>query len=502
MSTNKKKTGMLARIVLFGAVALVAAALYAVPVFAADSTCFDIRGDGQQVIYGVAANSGIMAFADPYQPSTAYKACARDMGTYYRLEGWNWNTNLGWVSLYCPAGGTNQGLSCGSYVYGLTVDKDDGQFHGFAWGDNTGYVSFNCADDSSGCTGGNTHLVKAEVDADCKGLIYSTSTYATPANCPAHTAVDAFAWSDGVGWFDLSGVIIPMGTTVTSLIPDSGPYTGGTVVTITGTNFTGTPTVYFGANAGTDVQLVNSTTIMVTTPAGSIGLVDVAVTTLSGAYTFTDGFRYTCATSEDAQCVEASVTGTITMEVPNDITFPTLSASYLAQPNYSYGASGYVIDVNDLLSVYDSRNSGGFKVQVSATTPFETADHSKYIPLSSFSIATTSADTGGYRISPPSDDGIEYYSNPSSTSCNGSPIDVTPSPRTLIPTVLVTPSTFSGQTIGTGYNGYSTLDVMDCDLVTGGRVNVFRQNVNYYINMPAGQPVGSYSITLTFDLLI
>jgi len=198
--------------------------------------------------------------------------------------------------------------------------------------------------------------------------------------------------------------------------------------------------------------------------------------------------------------VEASVTGAITIDVPDNIVFPTLDASNLDQPNYSYGASGYVINVNDLLSVYDSRNSGGFKVQVHVTSPFETVDHTRFIPLNNFYIATTSADTGGYRINPPSDDGIEYYSTPA-VACNGSPLDVTPSPRTQIPTVLTIPSTFAGQNLGTGQNTYSTLDVMDCDLTTGGRVNVFKQNVNYYINMPGGQPTGSYAVTITFDLL-
>jgi len=492
---------------MFGAVAMVAAALYAVPARAADSTCFDIRGDGQQVIYGAAANSGIMAFADPYQPDEAYKACARDMGTYYQLEGWGWNTNLGWVSLYCPAGSgaQNQGVGCGSYTYGVTVDKDDGQFHGFAWGDDMGYISFNCADDSNGCTGGNNHLVKAETDTDCLGYIYSSTSFPTPNNCPAHTAVDAFAWSDQVGWFDLSGVIIPMGTGIIGIDPVTGPISGGTTVTITGSNFAGTPTVKFDGVDATDIQLVNSTTITAVTPVHALGYVDVTVTTLNGTDVLSNGFRYTCATGASEQCVEASVTGNITFEVPNDVTFPVLSASNLAQPNYSYGASGYVINVNDLLSVYDSRDNGGFKVQVHATTPFETVDHSKYIPLNDFFIATTSADTGGYRFAPPSDDGIEYGSQPV-TACNGSPMDVTPPspwPPTLssLGDVLTNASTFAGQSMGTGYNSYGTYDLMDCDLVGGGWVNVFKQNVNYYINIPGGQPTGSYGVTITFDLL-
>jgi len=475
---------------------------------AADATCFDIRGDGQQVLYGVAYNSGILAFADPYQPSVAYRGCARDMGTYYQLEGWGWDTNLGWVSLYCPggSGAQNQGVDCGTYAYGVTVDKDDGQFHGFAWGDNIGYISFNCADDSTGCTGGNTHLVKAEVDSDCLGYIYSSTSFPTPNNCPAHTAVDAFAWSDSVGWLDLSGIIIPMGTGIIGIDPMTGPISGGTTVTITGSNFAGTPVVKFDGVDATDVQLVNSTTITAVTPSHALGYVDVSVTTLNGTDVLSNGFRYTCATGASEQCVEANVTGTITLEVPNDVTFPVLNASNLDQSNFSYGASGYALNVNDLLSVYDSRNSGGFKVQAHVTTPFETADHSKFIPLNNFFIATTSADTGGFRFAPPADDGIEYYSEPS-TACNGSPMDVTPvSPwpptSSSIGAVLTNPASFAGQNLGTGYNNYITYDLMDCDLSSGGRINIFRQNVNYYIKLAGGQQVGSYAVTITFDLVI
>ena len=64
--------------------------------------------------------------------------------------------------------------------------------------------------------------------------------------------------------------------------PNSGSTTGGTAVTITGTNFTAGATVTFGATAATNVVVVNSTTITVTTPAGSAGAVTVTVTNPGG----------------------------------------------------------------------------------------------------------------------------------------------------------------------------------------------------------------------------
>ncbi|MFF2052963.1 IPT/TIG domain-containing protein [Leifsonia sp. NPDC058194] len=69
---------------------------------------------------------------------------------------------------------------------------------------------------------------------------------------------------------------------ITSVAPDSGPQTGGTAVTITGTGFTGATGVTFGGTAGTAFTVVNDTTITVTTPAGTPGTVGVVVQSPAG----------------------------------------------------------------------------------------------------------------------------------------------------------------------------------------------------------------------------
>ena len=84
----------------------------------------------------------------------------------------------------------------------------------------------------------------------------------------------------------------PTPPTVTGVVPNSGATTGGTPVTITGTNFAAGATVAFGGAAGTSVVVVNSTTITATTPAGGAGAVTVTVTVsgqngnLAGGYTY------------------------------------------------------------------------------------------------------------------------------------------------------------------------------------------------------------------------
>ena len=66
---------------------------------------------------------------------------------------------------------------------------------------------------------------------------------------------------------------------VTALSPIAGPPGGGTLVTITGTNFTGASAVTFGTLAATGYTVVSPTSITATSPGGSAGSVAVTVTT-------------------------------------------------------------------------------------------------------------------------------------------------------------------------------------------------------------------------------
>jgi sugar lactone lactonase YvrE len=80
--------------------------------------------------------------------------------------------------------------------------------------------------------------------------------------------------------------------TITNISPASGPLSGGTVVTITGTNFTGATGVTFDGSAGTNLNLSSSSQLTVTTPAGTPGAKDVGVTTPSSTATSNAAFTY------------------------------------------------------------------------------------------------------------------------------------------------------------------------------------------------------------------
>jgi hypothetical protein len=82
--------------------------------------------------------------------------------------------------------------------------------------------------------------------------------------------------------------------TVGGVSPNSGPSTGGTLVTITGTNFGAGAAVTFGTNPGTDTQVINPTTITTRVPPSSVaGGVDVKVQNSDGHNgTLANGFTY------------------------------------------------------------------------------------------------------------------------------------------------------------------------------------------------------------------
>ncbi|WP_431954590.1 IPT/TIG domain-containing protein [Actinacidiphila sp. bgisy167] len=79
--------------------------------------------------------------------------------------------------------------------------------------------------------------------------------------------------------------------TLLTVVPNQGPTTGGTVVTLTGTELTSTSSVTFDGNPA-PFTVINSSTVSAVTPPGAVGAVDVIVTTDGGSATAVGGFTY------------------------------------------------------------------------------------------------------------------------------------------------------------------------------------------------------------------
>ena len=93
---------------------------------------------------------------------------------------------------------------------------------------------------------------------------------------------------------------------VTRLSPTSGPTTGGTSVTITGTNFTGATLVDFGTVAASRFTVnAAGTQIVATSPAESAGTVYVTVTTAGGTSATSSADQFTYKASGKGAVVSA-----------------------------------------------------------------------------------------------------------------------------------------------------------------------------------------------------
>jgi formylglycine-generating enzyme required for sulfatase activity len=124
--------------------------------------------------------------------------------------------------------------------------------------------------------------------------------------------------------------------TLASVSPGSGPTSGGTAITLTGTNLSGTTSVTVGGVAATGVTVVSPTTVTAVTPAGTAGAKDVAVSTPAGTAVATGAFIYAVVT------VPTWATALEALPNPAIVTSPSLRSAI--------AATGYPWRVRDNLS--------------------------------------------------------------------------------------------------------------------------------------------------------
>ncbi len=155
--------------------------------------------------------------------------------------------------------------------------------------------------------GGNTVTVTGADLGEASAVKFGTAEATSlTVNSPTSLTVTAPA---GTGTVDVT-VITPSGTspaiaadrytyqgppTVVKLLPKSGPTAGGTIVTITGTEFTAATQVAFAGTAAAQFTVNSATSITATAPPGTAGAADVTVTNTAGtsAITTKDRFTYT-----------------------------------------------------------------------------------------------------------------------------------------------------------------------------------------------------------------
>ncbi len=169
--------------------------------------------------------------------------------------------------------------------------------------------------------------------------------------------------------------------TITSVSPATGTTTGGTTVTITGTNLTGATAVHFGGNLATITASTSATSITVTSPATTTaGIVDVTVTTPNGTsatssadhFTYQIGGTVTGGTIPGGTLEVTSITPVKTSAIADgtydngwsylfNITVPT------GEPNLSMDFANWFDTASDTIPV--ANNIQISSAQASDTTP-------------------------------------------------------------------------------------------------------------------------------------
>ena len=150
--------------------------------------------------------------------------------------------------------------------------------------------------------------------------------------------------------------------TVTAISPASGPISGGTTVTITGTGFATAGAVKFGATVA--AYTINSNTqITATSPAGT-GTIDVTVTTSGGtsATTAGDQFTYVGAPTVTAVSPASGPTSGGTTVTITGTGFATAGA-------VKFGATVAAYTINSNTQITATSPAGTGTIDVTVTTP-------------------------------------------------------------------------------------------------------------------------------------
>ena len=260
------------------------------------------------------------------------------------------------------AGGTSATTNADAYSYAdvptiTSVSPDAGSTSGGTSVDITGTGFTQDADvhfgsiEATGVTVIDSTSLTAFAPTSQAGTVDITVT--TPGGTSALSSADQYTFAD-----------VP---TVVSISPSAGPVAGGTVVTVTGSNFVaGDTSVQFGATSA-GVIVASDTSLTAVSPAASAGVVDITVTTPGGtsATSSADQFTYDeplSITPTDSTYTEVGVNysqanpasggfGTDTYSVasgavPAGTTIDTATGTVSGTPTTS-GAFSYTVQVTD-----------------------------------------------------------------------------------------------------------------------------------------------------------
>lgn len=178
---------------------------------------------------------------------------------------------------------------------------------------------------------------------------------------------------------------------VTSISPASGTTAGGTMVTITGTGFTGATAVTFGTAASV-YTIVSDTKITATTPAGSAGATSVAVTTPGGSGTRT--YTYAVPIAPPAVSGISPASGTTAGGTLVTITGTGLTGATAVTFGGVPATSFTVFSNTEITATAPAGTSGAVNVVVTTPGGTGTNAYTYTVPVASPQVSTISPASG------------------------------------------------------------------------------------------------------------
>ena len=160
---------------------------------------------------------------------------------------------------------------------------------------------------------------------------------------------------------------------ITSVAPSTGPTSGGSSLSVSGTGFVaGATTVSVGGTAATSVNVLSATLLTVVSPPHVAGAVPVSVTTAGGATSLASAFTYVGATPAPTLAAVAPVSGSTTGGTTITLTGTTFVAGATTVLVGGAAATSVSVLSSSLLTAVTPPHAAG-AVTVSVTTDGGTA---------------------------------------------------------------------------------------------------------------------------------
>ncbi|MDE3069502.1 MAG: IPT/TIG domain-containing protein [Acidobacteriota bacterium] len=290
----------------------------------------------------------------------------------------------------------------------------------------TGAVSLStrCGGSGRGGGGGSTlYSAWATVTWDFTTAVVSYARASTaPTVNPALVVYDAHGnelynqavagVADGSQMYSQAYLVLASGFVpaprVTGLSTGTGPASGGTSVTISGTGFTGATSVHFGSAAATSFTVASSTSITAVAPPEPGGTVNVAVTNAGGTSATDTADRFTFVAAP-------TVTGVSPNSGPlaggNWVTVTGTNLAATSSVSIGDTATGFNVIDETSLSVYIPAGESPDTVDIAVTSIGGTS-------------ARTSADQYTY-LAPPPPPTVTGISPSSGTALGGTTVTIT-----------------------------------------------------------------------------